>query len=115
MTGFNAATRATIIEREGGRCARCGDTILAGGHIHHRQPRGMGGTSNPAVNGVANGLHLCADCHRTIESERQWSRVFGYLLPANPGVLDPAAVPVFYRGIWMLLGADGTLNPTEGP
>ncbi len=48
--------RETIIERDGGRCVKCGcgDDL----HIHHIIHRENGGTNNPD-----NLITLCAACH----------------------------------------------------
>lgn len=71
----------------------------------------MGGDKTTLTNSVANGLHLCVRCHDTIERNRVWGQCFGYLIPTWPGGIDPALVPVFYRGAWMLLDNDGGVNP----
>lgn len=111
MTGFTADVRAIIIEREGGRCARCGALTLHGGQIHHRRPRGMGGSSwREATNLPANGLHLCAVCHRMIERDRETAYKLGWLVHHYE---LPSEVLVLYRGLWMRLDDDGSLNPAE--
>ena len=39
---------------------------------HHIQPKGMGGTRNPAILSDANLITLCRDCHRKIH-DAVWS------------------------------------------
>src|SRR5512139_3902605 len=113
VTGFPNRVRDVIAEREGGRCARCGTSILSGGHMHHRRPRQRGGTKSSTTNGPANGLHLCPGCHDWIESNREAARRDGWLLYQNQ---DPAQVPVAYRGSYwtgqaVRLNEDGTVTP----
>ena len=113
MTGFSTATRAVIREREGGCCARCGASLLIdGGHLHHRRPRKMGGSHRDDTR-VSAALHLCGLCHTLVEANREWARVFGYLIPEWPEDIDPALVPVYYRGMWVLLDDDGNINPAN--
>lgn len=96
MTSFPPRVRAVIKSRSGGICEKCGRA--PGAEIHHRRPRGMGGTSLAWVNKCANGLHLCAACHNYIERHaRHWSQVNGWLVSQHGTVL-PVDVPVTYRG-----------------
>lgn len=107
VTGFAASIRSVIVEREGGRCARCGNTYPT--HLHHRRPRGAGGSRRASTNTAANGLHLCWCCHQFIEEHRDQALRHGWLVAQTD---DPATVPVLYRGQWMNIDADGFLNPT---
>jgi hypothetical protein len=109
--GFRPSVRQMIIEREGGRCARCSASIIDGGQIHHRRPRGMGGALyREATNLPGNGVALCADCHRWVESERMEAMVDGWVVAAWR---LPAEVPVLYRGTWLHLDDDGSIDPVE--
>lgn len=65
-----------VIERDL-MCLRCGS---AGGQIHHRKPRGAGGTSDPAINGMANLVWVCQSCHSYIESHRNYAYADGWLV-----------------------------------
>lgn len=86
-TGYSKADRQTIITRDQGLCRRC--TTANTADIHHRSPRGMGGS--PAANTLANGVLLCRPCHEHIERYRSLARMDGWLVPRGT---DPAEVPV---------------------
>jgi len=89
-TGPSAAVRDEVYERAGYRCERCGD---ADGpfEVHHRRPRGMGGSRREDTNSPANLLLLCTRCHLWTESNRATALERGYLVPQGQ---DPATVPV---------------------
>lgn len=98
--GFSKATVAQIVARDEGRCARCGASVQADGRgmswsVHHRRPRGMGGTKSPVVASASNGVVLCGSgttgCHGWVESHRDMGRLDGWLVPQWR---DPADVPV---------------------
>lgn len=102
-TGPDAFTRSLVLQRDGGRCVICGGR---GAEIHHRQPRGAGGSSSPAINSAANLLTLCRRCHREVESWRTVAEDYGYIV--RRGITDPADVRVLIHGYgWALLSADG--------
>jgi hypothetical protein len=113
VTGFTQATRESVAEREGWRCAVCGTGIVDGGHMHHRLPRRSGGDPNNVTNSVANALHLCPACHDKIEARRAWARAMGYLIPSWPDDIDPEQVPVWYLRGWVLLHRDGCVTPCD--
>lgn len=100
MTGPSPTVRRLVVERDGG-CLRCGGEAT---NIHHRRPRGMGGTRDPAVNAPSNLVALCGSgttgCHGWIESHRAQALADGWLV-SRWG--DPAKVPIFVRGerIWL--------------
>lgn len=76
-------------ETELERCERC---ARPGRHqCHHRDPRGMGGSQDPAIHSPANLLHLCLDCHAWVESNRTEADALGLLVLHAE---DPAAKPV---------------------
>jgi hypothetical protein len=62
--------------------------------IHHRMPRGMGGTSLD-LNKTSNLVLLCGSgtsgCHGWIEHNRQEAREFGFLLNRNQ---DSTKIPI---------------------
>lgn len=98
-TGPDAATRDAVYERDAFRCVFCtGGTSL---QIHHRRPRGMGGSRDPQTNSLANLLLLCEDCHAWVESHREQALELGLLV--RQGV-DPASVPVWLDGLPQHLG-----------
>lgn len=94
--------------RSGHRCEVGGELLDAvnEGSVHHRQPRGMGGTSDPDVHSLERLLLVCggrlagvAGHHGQVEADREWAYRRGLLVPrAAPGVstdaTDCAKVPV---------------------
>ncbi len=105
MSGFQPSVKRAIIDRDG-TCARC---ERPGTDIHHRRPRGMGGSGNPDTNRPANGVLLCRPCHSWVEANRADATEQGWLVPQRA---DPALVPVWRGGSWWLLDGDGW-TPTD--
>lgn len=107
-TGPNGATRMTVHIRDEDRCMRCGGFVweLAGHSVHHRLPRGQGGS-----NRLSNLILLCGSattgCHGYIESHRgeAYDPHQGWLVRRD---VDPATVPILCarRGL-ILLDNDG--------
>lgn len=93
FTGPTPAVQKIVKARSGGVCEFTGCTD-AGGHIHHRRPRRMGGSKAPETNGVANLLHLCCGHHDWVESNRAAAIVKGLLLYATA---DPGGALVWTR------------------
>ena len=99
-------------QRDEGSCARCGTGLLftmrgSQWSLHHRAPRGMGGSRSLWVNQPANLVLACGTgvtgCHGWIESNRQDGRDLGWLVPRN-AVYLPETVPVTYwDGVTYLL------------
>ena len=111
MTGFSKQVRDRILERNQGMCEVCG--LAAPQQIHHRRPRGAGGTKRPESNQAANGLAACQECHAMVESNRIHALDRGWLVPQN---LAPDGVPVVFHGDWALLCNDGAVfRPPQGP
>jgi 5-methylcytosine-specific restriction protein A len=108
-TGPSRAQRAAVVDRSHGYCEICGrllfdineDPVGFPYSFHHRQPRGMGGTSRPEINSPANLLLLCGDattpggCHAHVEQNRTRAYANGWLVRAS---VDPATVPVLLEG-----------------
>lgn len=107
-TGPTPAIRALVKAREDDACAICGRRT-APFQIHHRRPRGIGGTRRLDTNSPAN-LVLLDDCHAGIESHRTVAYLNGWLVPQQA---DPALVPFLYRGRMVLLTELGAVEPTE--
>lgn len=107
MTGFSASVRSLIRVRAGDVCERCGKHW--GVEIHHRRPRGMGGTSQASSNAASNGLLLCSDCHRHVELFRGYAIEFGFLVSQQH---SPLLVPVYRRGEWVHLDNEGGIQET---
>ncbi|MBC7723705.1 MAG: hypothetical protein H7146_03010, partial [Burkholderiaceae bacterium] len=107
-TGFPLSVRVTVMARSNGVCEVC--NVRRGDQIHHRRPRGMGGTSRASSNTAANALHLCAECHGEIESFRDVGAEMGHIVGQNS---DPAGCPVYLAlWGWVLLDEDGGIMPS---
>jgi hypothetical protein len=108
---FSKAVRAAVVERAGNRCERCGRALLSWPFsLHHRRPRGMGGSHRPDTDSVANALALCGSgttgCHGWVESNRDEARRLGFLVASHD---DPQFVPVaLHLSRWVALHHDGT-------
>ncbi|MDX3661253.1 HNH endonuclease signature motif containing protein [Streptomyces sp. ID05-26A] len=77
-----------VDERDAGRCQRCGRAIGSGPWSrHHRDPRGMGGST--LLHTLANVVLLCGSattprgCHHEVESQRKQAELDGWLVPMN--------------------------------
>lgn len=117
MTRPTSSTLRTVWARDLSRCFRC-MVILhhgRGGYsVHHRKPRGMGGSKDPAINTAANLLLLCGSgvdgCHGWVETNREQAIDLGYLI-SRLSDRPPDTVPVKRWGVeWVLLDADGSLT-----
>lgn len=111
-TGPTAKTVQLVKARAANRCERCGRSVEnVRAAVHHRRPRGMGGTIRPGTNCPSNLLLLDEACHLSVESSRQISRERGWLVRQEH---DPSRVPVWLAGRgWHLLTADGGTTPIE--
>jgi len=78
-SGFSDGVRRSIYERASFRCERCRSS-RGPFHIHHRLPRRMGGSRDPRVDSVENGVLLCVLCHAWVESNRTRALADGWLL-----------------------------------
>lgn len=114
--GMGVADWATIEQmvmiRSGGRCEIRSPECLGGDHgdlsrlprerrsLHHRRPRGMGGSKRVDVHSLAMLINTCGHgtigCHRYAEVHREWAIARGLLLPKEgvADVSDPAVVPL---------------------
>lgn len=109
MTGPSNVTRRTVLERARGRCEICCGKV---GAIHHRRPRGAGGTSLSWVNQPANLVALCTDCHLAVESNRDAAMGAGLLLPYSAE--DASAPVVLWRGLVYLDNHGGVTAAEKG-
>lgn len=113
-TGPTLETKRAVIGREGGRCFRCGKPLaLWDGvewvpckpySIHHRKPRGMGGTRDPEINSSTNLILLCGSgttgCHGWVESRRATAKNWGLLLSKHVKGRNRVAYSE-YRDTWI--------------
>lgn len=103
QTGPHQDAVEAVYERASWSCERCSAAVgpVRGSdhHIHHRRPRGNGGTVRPETNWPSNLLLLCPTCHEDgktgVESRRTAALAAGWLVRQDA---DPAAVPVVIHG-----------------
>lgn len=115
---FSKATVALIVRRDGNCCALCGGAISGergfDWSVHHRCPRGQGGTSLGWVGSAANGLllhgHGTAGCHGEVERDRERAARDGFLL-SRLGRATALVIPVRHavHG-WVVLDAAGGME-----
>jgi len=92
-----------VWDRDQGSCARCGAAVTGARglswSVHHRRPRGSGGSSLKLVDLPGNLILLCGSgttsCHGRVESHRVAARASGFLVPLN-GVRKPVEVPIHH-------------------
>jgi hypothetical protein len=97
------------LERDLGcwHCGTQGDDLIP----HHRQNRGMGGSSVRDV--PSNIIALCAEANLLLESNAAFAelgRKFGWKLRNHE---TPTEVPIFGHGGWWLLNDDFTKDLLE--
>lgn len=122
MSSVSARVRALVVERDEGRCVRCGVQLFDDGRpvrqysLQHRRARGMGGSKAGDTNGPQNLILVCghatgggwgvqgSGCHHLMESRNSagWER--GWWIKQGE---NPLEIPVStWRGrVW--LDADG--------
>jgi 5-methylcytosine-specific restriction enzyme A len=110
-TGASEEVLDLVRERCGGRCERCARS-LAGGDLHHRIPRGMGGSRDLRLNRASAVVALCRHCHTHVEHYRLSGMRDGWLLTR---IEDPRIEPIrsALHGR-VLLADDGTITQFEG-
>ncbi|MEV7011757.1 hypothetical protein [Streptosporangium sp. NPDC051022] len=97
--------RHRLALRAGHACEICGATLGPGreGTVHHRQPRGMGGTRRHTIHSLANLMLLCGGrlggitgCHGLrVELDRAAAQALGWIVPHGGGPdADPRRVPI---------------------
>lgn len=107
---FSTKVRDKIKNRAHGSCEVCGFTIGYSAQIHHRKPRGMGGSKSEQSGSISNGLFIHPKCHAQIESNRQKASSLGYLIYQ---IDDPENVPVKLWYGWHYLNNDGSVTPYQ--
>ena len=84
--------RQLVQGRAFGRCERCLKTTLCG-HLHHRRPKGLGGSKAPDRHDVSNLVYLCPEDHSWAHGNPLEAIAAGYLVPRSSG-LSPLLVPI---------------------
>lgn len=104
-------TRFAVLARAFYNCERCGRDFL--GYpvsVHHRRPRMMGGSKNPALHKCANLLVLCgtgtSGCHGWVESNRDKARELGYLIQKVESAHEIPFQDINEK--WWVIDNDGT-------
>ena len=122
---MSAPTKQTlhlVFTRDEGCCARCGAPISGvrgrDWSLHHRRPRGSGGSSLAWVNLPGNLIILCGSgvtgCHGYVESYRETAVARGFLVSMNGwAVSSQVLVDHVIHGKVFLLD-DGTVSTGEG-
>lgn len=119
----SAATFEKVWQRDAGQCVRCGLSLVGARglswSVHHRRPRGSGGSKLKWVDLPGNLILLCGSgttgCHGWVESHRAVARDKGWLVPLN-GIRLPSTVPVHHalHGV-VVLNDMGTYDNQEVP
>lgn len=116
------ATVELVWIRDNGSCARCCRGLSRPDRgrswsVHHRRPRGVGGTSLAWVNLPANLVLLCGSgvtgCHGWVESHRGEAIELGWLV-SRLGYLLAEDIPVQYHDGLYRLDDDGGREKWKG-
>lgn len=111
VSAFSDVVKARVMARSGGFCeVRVNGCWDEASQIHHRRPRGLGGSKNPATGQASNALAVCVPCHAHAESHRADALDRGWIVRQGH---CPAEVPVFRYGRWVLLDDEGGIRPVE--
>ena len=106
MTRIPTGHRAAVLQRCEGLCERCARWLAnIPADLHHRRPRGMGGTSDPDIHQPANMLALCRVCHRWVEDNRTVALEQGWLISQHD-TRPPYEIPVYVHGGWYLVNLE---------
>lgn len=114
-TGPDRSVREIVDERDDWTCACCGNSVYGRPFSRqHRVARGMGGTSDPALNLPSNLILLCGSatspggCHLACEQREERMHELGFWLNSWE---NPAVVPVAHASYgWVLLLDDGGVD-----
>lgn len=113
-TGFSAKTAATVLDRDGHRCVvqtRCDGRPKAHLTVNHIVNRGIGGSSDPGINAVTNGISCCGPCNGWLEDFPLVAYRYGW--KRRHGAPDG---PVLYPdGEWYELLPNGQRRQVEAP
>lgn len=111
------ATFELVVERDKGRCARCGHEVSGRRGIdfslHHRRPAGAGGSRQPESHAAGNLVllhgHGSSGCHGAVESSRAFYLDRGLLVRQGE---KPASRPIHHAVHGhVLLDDEGGVTP----
>jgi hypothetical protein len=86
------ANRQIVQGRAFGRCERCLKATLCG-HLHHRRPKGLGGSKAPDRHDVSNLVYLCPEDHQWAHGNPMAAAAAGFIVPRSSGN-SPLQVPI---------------------
>lgn len=112
---FTKKTAQLIEDRANGLCEFCQESATEQMQIHHRRPRGMGGSKDPTTASPANGVWVHYQCHRAIEENREHALNTGYLVYQHK---DPREVPLIMPQVsvyGVMLDDEGEYAPLQEP
>lgn len=122
---FSKQVEGMIVARDQGECVSCGKHVVHlnrgwAWSIHHRRPRGTGGTKLAWVDQAANGIILCGSgttgCHGWVEKNRRASIDAGFLISAlGLSTGEDIAIHHQLHGLVYLDNAGGWCSVEEGP
>ena len=84
--------RQLVQGRAFGRCERCLEATLCG-HLHHRRPKGLGGSKAPDRHDVSNLVYLCPADHSWAHGNPSEAAESGFIVPRSSGN-HPLDVPI---------------------
>lgn len=101
-----ANIKSLVNLRDGGHCLNCGGPAH---DIHHRNARGMGGSSDPAIHHPSNLVSLCRPCHNYFEGNPTVARKLGWKLSGKFNTKAPETVAIvdLRDRSWLLDDVDG--------
>ena len=109
VSAFSEKVRARVMARSGGFCeVRASGCWDEASQLHHRRPRGLGGSKSPATGQASNALSCCLSCHDYLEKNRELARDRGWLVRQGA---NPCEVPVYRYRKWVLLDDTGGVTP----
>jgi 5-methylcytosine-specific restriction protein A len=86
------ANRQLVMGRAFGCCERCLKATLCG-HLHHRRPKGLGGSKAPDRHDVSNLVYLCPQDHSWAHGNPTAAAAEGFIVPRSSGN-HPLEVPI---------------------
>ncbi len=112
--GIPLQVRTGLKARSGGMCEiaapGCDGRATDASHRLGVKMGGRQGTAAARHHVLSQLLHSCRGCHELLHSAPAAAYWQGWMLRENE---DPTAVPVLYRGQWVRLTNDGSIEPTN--